>query len=54
MRDAVVAWLALVLLGGLLLPATTERADDQRSAVTVTFVEPATAAEPPTAPAAPR
>jgi hypothetical protein len=45
MRDAVLPWLAIVLLCGLLLPAVADLSDEQRSTVTVTFVQPATAAE---------
>jgi hypothetical protein len=45
MRDAILAWLVTALLCGLLLPAVTGGADDQASVVTVTFVQPATAAD---------
>ena len=47
MRDGILAWLVVLLLCGLLLPATADLADDQRSVVTVTFVQPATAADAP-------
>ena len=45
MRDAVLPWFVILLLCGLLLPATADLGDDQRSTVTVTFVQPATAAD---------
>lgn len=46
MRDAILPWFVILLLCGLLLPAAVDRiTDDQRSTVTVTFVQPATAAE---------
>jgi hypothetical protein len=43
-RDAVLPWLLILLLCGLLLPAAVDL-DDPHSTVTVTFVQPATAAD---------
>jgi hypothetical protein len=45
MRDAILPWFVILLLCGLLLPAAVDLTDDQRSTVTVTFVQPATAAD---------
>lgn len=45
MRDAILPWFVILLLCGLLLSAVVDLTDDQRSTVTVTFVQPATAAE---------